>query len=252
MSRYLLVDEDGNTYPITNGSFKLIDDDATTDLDIIEKSYRAGAVLPGIQRDASKELIFQIDINEPTDILYRDKINTLYYQARKAIKIRDSILSIETDVRIIGKSAIFDEGGYLRGSVITLTFQQILPYWEDINYIIEPETTGDIVIDNTGYVDTPPIITVQANGIVNKFLIQIAETGVGIGVADLAFGSVNADTYIIDNVDGEILLEGILRNQKIIEGTGFFNLRVGINTIQTTATSGSVSVTIKYKRRYYF
>ena len=253
MIRYSLIDSNDNTYDIDNKSFKLLSDDFDIEVDIVERSYQAGADFPGIQRDASKELTFQYDINLPDDSSFRDEINLITQKFRSTVKIWDKKLNLTTDVLYASQSIQYDEGGFLRGAKINVTFTQLTPYWEDKDFNTEIQsglTAGIITINNAGYIETPAIFTIVADGNITKFSLRITETGDGIVIKDLQFGTVGLDTYIIDNSEGTAELNQILRNNKIQQGTGFFNLAVGINTIEFIA-NGSAQIQAQWKRRYY-
>jgi hypothetical protein len=259
--RYMLITEDTtnlveneNYYIINNGSCKILEDIFPVETDIIERSFVDGAIAPGETRGTSKDLPFKIDFNNPSEQSFRTYYNTLLYWIRKAIRIRDRINQIETDVRVIEDSIIYDEGGQFKGSVLNVTFKQLIPFWKDVDWIEQSENlslTNQIIINNTGY-DTYPIFIVTVDQNLPKFLIKCIETNLGIGINDLNFGKTFLPTYIIDNENGEALLEGILRNDKIIAGTGFFHLRRGVNTLFVrTYNNIDVDFTIRYKRRYF-
>jgi hypothetical protein len=251
-NRYQFIDSDGDIYEVTNGTLKLLDDSGTIELDKVEKSYLEGAVVPGVQRDMSKQLIFQVNIDEQNDSDFRSEYNELLTRARETVTIKDKILSLQTDVRLVERSFSFDEGGQLRGGSFSFTFEQLTPYWEELTYRSASVETGDLTINNGGNLPTSPIITATTPGEqINRFLIKVVEDNFGIGISDLAFGTQGLNSYLIDCLNGEISLQGILRNQKILAGTGFFQLRRGQNTLRMKTTNDALAFTIQWKQRYW-
>ena len=253
MKRWALIDISNNKYEIDNKSFKLLTDDFIVEAETIERSYQPGADFPGLQRDASKELSFVHDLNISSENTFREEVNNITRQFRKTLIIRDQIRDIQTEVLYIGQSIEYDEGGFNKGAKITVNFKQIIPFWEDVdeNEVVETGTNiGVITINNSGYIETPPEITIEAEEQITKFSVRINETGDGILIRDLQFGINGLNTYIIDNKEGISELNQINRNNKIARDTGFFNLKVGINTI-IFESNGSASLTISWKRRYY-
>ena len=253
-NRYVLVLEDGSTYNIVDNTFKRLEDASTIEVDIIESSFQAGAEFPGIQRDQSKEITFQYNLDRSEEQLYRTRENSLRMKFRQTRYIRDMINNIETAVLLKENVIAYDDGGFNLGSVNTVTFVQLKPYWEDIDYSIEGDTGAIsnqiITIDNDGYVETPSIVTIRAIEAVTRFSVKLLQNGRGIIVQDLQFGTSGLDTYIIDNGTGTVELNQIDRKNKVRAGSGPFNLLVGRNDIEITSM-GQIIVQIKWKRRYY-
>jgi hypothetical protein len=250
--RYKLIDSLGAEYIINDPTFKLLEEENPVEVDFVERSFRAGDDVPGIQRDQAKDLNFQYDTND-TEGNFRNYVNEFIKQCRKALYIRDTYLNIEAEIRMTSHTNAYDEGGFHQGAVNTITFRMLKPYWQDIEYttITDTGTTADTyIINNTGYIETPAIFTLVALEAVTKYSIVRREDNFGIVVKDLQFGTEGLTTYIIDNADGTIELNGINRNETIVDGTGFFLLQPGVNTIDIT-TNGVVTVEIQYKRRYY-
>lgn len=259
-SRWKLIDSDSNEFPLVHGSLQIMDDTFPVEVEIIERSYTDGGIVPGETRGESKELAFRVDINRLLESGYRNVVNDMFYYIRKVVKIQDTINNIETDVRCVEKSITYDQGGFFHGSIVNFTLKQIIPFWWDINYIeiSEFESGSNILsINNDGYYDAWPIFILKTNIEIPKFLIKELNSGYGIGIGDLQFGKTNLDTYVIDCENGECLLGssetgGILRNTRILQGTNFFPLRRRINDLQVfTWLNRDVDFTCKYKRRYF-
>jgi hypothetical protein len=246
----MLIEEDNQQFIVENATLKIIEDTFPVEVDIIERSFTEGAIAPGEQRGTAKNLSLNIDINKTDEQIYRQAVNLLFSR-----KIRDRINNIETDIRLIEDTISYDEGGQFFGSRISFTLVQLIPYWRDVDFIEISETStlsNQIIVDNDGFFETPASFIVTTERNLQKFLIKVEENNLGIGLNDFAFGTVNLETYVIDNENGEALLGGILRNNRIIPGTGFFFLRQGINTINViTQNNVDIDFTVKYKRRYF-
>jgi hypothetical protein len=251
----MLINDEGEQFIINNGSFKIIDDTFPVETDITERSYTEGSIAPGETRGTTKQLVYQLNLDKQRESIFRSTANELIRRAREAVTIRDRINEIETDVRLGEFGISYDEGGQFRGSIKSITFNQLIPFWKDIEFIELSETStlsNQLIVDNDGYFETWPIFTLRADQNIQKFLIKVEETNLGIGLNDFSFGTVYNEIYVIDCENGEALLNGILRNNRIIGTTGFFPLRVGINTINvTTVNNIDLDFSVKYKRRYF-
>lgn len=253
MIRYQLIDENNNTWNLDDNTFRLLDDTSNIEADIIERTFTAGADFPGIQRDQSKVLTFNYSVNKPTDAEFRAVRNEQRFWFRKTRKIRDIILNTEVSAILESDSFQYDDGGFLRGGQGSVSFRLLKPFWQDVDWIVESDTglsSGFMTINNTGYIETPPYITVIALEDVPKFSVRVLETGNGFLLRDLQFSSDALNTYIIDCDEGTAELNGISREDQFQAGTGFFNLQVGTNTLEI-ASRGQISIEIKWKRRYY-
>lgn len=249
---YKLIDIDGNEHDVTLPDFRRKEDDLKIDTEIIERSSKAGAVQVGEQRDQSKELTFEYDWHDDDNDDFTEAMNELIYWLRKTVIIRNIDLNRETDVVLSGHNFSYSEGGFLRCSKNELTFKQLTPYWRDVNYITITEDSGGspVIVNNTGWIETPPIFTITALTNTTKFSIKDVESKKGIVIYDQDFSLNGLMTYIIDCKTGTAELETLKRNNRIRKGTGFFNLIPGVNTLEISS-NGSISVEIKYKRRFY-
>jgi hypothetical protein len=253
LNRYFLVDELDNEFELSDKSFQLLSNELTIEAELIQKSFRAGAEFPGVQRDQSSTLTFEYDVNLPDDTSYRTYMNTLLMWFRKTYKIKDKLLNLETRAIYTGNNIGYDRGGFLRGSANSVTFAQLLPYWQDVDYTTSTGsgTGGDILVFNVeGYIETPPLITITANSATSKFYLYVSETREGILIEDPFFGLNGLNTYIIDCAEGTAELNQQNRNETIKSGTGFFNFQVGTNTLEFSC-NGDCEIEVSYKNRYY-
>lgn len=253
-NRYILVLEDDTEYNLYDETFKRLEDSSTIEVDVIERSFQAGAEFPGVQRDQSKEITFQYNLDRREESLYRARENELRRLFRATRKIKDMKNGIQTDVLLREHVITYDDGGFNLGSVNNVVFIQLKPFWEDIDPFVEGDTGAIsnqiITIDNTGYIETPPVILLQAMEQVTKFSIVLLQNNQGIVVRDEQFGTSGLNTYIIDNSAGTVELNQIDRNNKVRPGTGPFNLLVGKNDIEINST-GQMITQIQWRRRYY-
>jgi hypothetical protein len=262
MSIYALLDENDNEIiSVTNETFTLLDDEFGISADIIPRSFSPGSDFPGIQRDESKSLNFSYDVNSNSDEIFRTTVNTLMKAFRKTRTIKDKTLKIQTEAIMVNHSIKYDSGSFLRGARLTVEFEQLTPYWEDLTYLSEDLATGtdgqaSLTINNTGFIETPPLITIITSNPCDQIYIENIGNNEGIEIQDEQFGINGLNIYIIDNKNGESELGpggGITpldRKNKIIDGTGFFNLQPGLNNLLFEMNC-AVTVQIQWKRRYY-
>jgi hypothetical protein len=251
--RYVLVDSEGNEYRILSKNFKRLEDDSSIEVDTINNTFRAGSEFPGIQRDEAKEIVFQYDLFSDSESTFRTAENEFREFLRKTVLIKDTERQIQTVVLLKNHNIAYEEGTFLHSSRNTVVLEQLKPFWEDITPQTVEETgsaSGVIIINNDGYVETPSTITITALEQNRKFSVYINETREGILIEDDQFGISGLNTYIIDNADGTAELNGINRNKKIKPTTGFFQLRVGINTV-IFEFAGESEIVLTYRRRYY-
>lgn len=261
MVRYSVLDENDNEFQFDENTFRLLDDSLKVETDIIEKSFTAGGFFAGIQRAKSKTLSFQYDINKVSNDLFRNRQNNLLEIFHKARILRDNTNKIETQIVIEGHSIGYDDGGYFRGASNTIEFTQLIPYWYDIDYTqktvsIGTDGIGSVKIENQGNLETPSVITIDTDNLCDDMFLYIQETLDGIRILDDQFGLNELNRYIIDNEEGISEIgqsgspNGIDRKNKIVNGTGFFNFQVGVNTL-IFIMSSTVEIIIKWKNRYY-
>jgi hypothetical protein len=254
LDRYTLVTQSGTEYNVPDKTMRVLSRSFSVDLDVIERSFRPGANLIGVPRQQSTTLDFQFQQNYPVEKTFRDYMNNLLYWLNNVVLIRDNVNNIETDIILEGNEINYDNGGFNLGTTgNTITFRQLKPFWRDVNETVVTESgsgSNYITIQNNGYIETPGVITLTAIEPTTKFSLRILETGNGILIEDLEFGLNGLDIYIIDNENGVSSLSGLNRNNKIRNGTGFFNFQVGTNTLEFIY-NGNLGIEVSYKQRYY-
>lgn len=251
---YKLIDIDNNEYTITLPNFRIEEEELKVDVNVIERSYKAGAVVSGEKRDKSKDLSFVFDTWKRTDATFRNYVNELIKWLRKAVKIQNVTTGVETDIALDKYSLKYEDGAVYRLASGDVVLKQLTPYWWDI---VETtvSTTGSsltnlLTIDVIGEIEIPFIVTITALEGITKFSIKNATSGEGILIQDLDFGINGLTIYLINMKEGTAELNGISREQNIKQGTGFFNFLPGVNQIEILA-DGQMVTEITYKNRYY-
>lgn len=251
---YKLLDIDNNEYIITLPNFRIEEEELKVDVNVIERSYKAGAVVSGEKRDKSKDLSFVFDTWKRTDSTFRDYVNELIKWLRKAVKIQNITTGVETDIALDKYSLKYEDGSVYRLASGDVSFKQLTPYWWDI---LETSVSQSGVslseilnINVISEIEIPFTITLTALDGITKFSVKNLTSGEGILIQDLDFGLNGLEIYIIDMKEGTSELNGISREQNIKQGTGFFNLFSGVNQIEIQA-NGQLGVEIVYKNRFY-
>jgi hypothetical protein len=247
------MDLEGNEKNFPDKTLFFLEAQFKIDADFIEKSNRDGADIIGLDRVESKELPFQFQVwGKEQD--FRKNLNELFFWFRKTKYVIDTVNKIRAKVNISEQSLKYIMGGFNRFSDTTVNFKMLSPYWEDSEETVESLSsisTGQIVIENDGYAPTPPIFEIAALEPTSKFSIIIQETIEGIAIKDLQFGNNGLDNYYIDCDEGLAELDNNTdRSEFIREGTGFFNLIVGTNTL-LISSNGEIDVTVRYRRRWW-
>jgi hypothetical protein len=257
MASYTLVDIDDNTYNLPLDIVIPDDEKVKAENQVIERSFRDGAVFTGLLRIKSNEITLQLPHWNTTDAGFRSLINTIMAWCLKAVTLRDNTRSIETSIVYEQSSIKWDKGSHLRSSDNTITFTRLNPYWEDIAYTIDTvpgtpvETTGSFVITNAGYTEMPVLITLSSPaGLVPEMIFFVTENNQGITIEDPAFGNNVLDIFIINTNSGVCTLNGNKRSQYITANTGFPVIPFGSGTFNYDIL-GNVGFTVKYKARYF-
>ena len=254
MGRYTLVNSSGLELNIDDKTLRILSRSFSIDLDIIERSYKSGANLIGIPRQQSTTIDFQYQQNYKSEQDFRTYMNNLLYWLNNVVLLKDTVNNTETELVLEENEINYDNGCFNHATTgNTISFRQLKPFWTDtVPTIITESGSGSSIfrVNNNGYIETPPIITLTALSPTTKFSLRVLETGNGILIEDLEFGLEGLNIYIIDNEDGTAELSGLNRNNKIRSGTGFFNFPVGVSTLEFVY-NGDLQIEISYKRRYY-
>ena len=264
MIEYALSDSYGNEFNLNGSSSSLLGILKNTftiketilerEINIIQKSYKDGAVCPGTQRSQSKSLPFSFEIAIDDVSLFKSNFNNLEYWCRKAEKIIDKTNNLITPVKFKELSIPYDAGSLMKSATCSLVFVQLDPYWFNEEYTVLNRSGAAIEIPyvNNGFVDAFPVITLEANSGCQDIVIIESTTRRGLIITDFSFGQEEAyNTLTIDCEEGKVLLSGFTgtRNNRIKAGTGFFHLPVGSGNIEIQ-TSVSVDAEVKFRKGY--
>lgn len=253
---YQLIDINNNVFTLPDKFLIPGDDKFSIDIDLIERTFRDGSIFPGISRIKARDISFTYNQYANNNSGFRDFFNEFFMWAFKAVKIRNATLNIETDIKLSSGDLKYDKGSHIRSSDNSLTFKQLNPFWEDVNYTTvnisgtPTKTTGTYVINNTGWAEMPCLITLTASLQATYILFQFIENNQGIYIADSGFGVKANDVYIINNKDGIITLNNFKRNQYIFQGTGFFMCPVGTGSLYYEIDT-NCAIKIEYKKRFF-
>jgi phage-related protein len=260
MINYALEDADGNRFNINGEAIENPTRESSfipqfkfrRDIDLIEKTYLPGAVLMNTPRLKSCDLAIEYTRANPDSGLFRTVENELLFWLNKTKYLVDLDSEIKTRVECDASTIKFRDGSLFHAARCNVSFKQLEPFW-----ILETEFTDldsgtDIIFEvtNNGSLDTPIDFVLDTAILCPSFIIRNLTTGIGIAIEDNSFGVGSLDTYIIDNTNGFVYLEYILRMANIRQGTGFFMLQPGSNEINILADV-SVDVTYSYFERYF-
>lgn len=263
MAHWVLEDADGVTFDLSafgNSVFKaalFLDNDSFTNrFQEIKKSYTDGSTVPGTSNIDSKILNFKFVITYPADDLFRNMVNELTYNLRKATNLLETDEGLRTSIKFKDMKLPYGKGGHKRIAEGSFSFLQLTPFWEGTTAIEDDGSGTDfaLTMDNIGAIPSPPTILLTTAAITQEFTIYISETKDGMNVKDLQFGSVGVPNYTLDNVNGNIILGdlagvAVTRNDRIKGGTGFFKVPVGefnINFISLVSCDMEVSFFPRY------
>jgi len=251
---------DDLTYNISDLNSDRIDfrrGETSLNLDIVEKSFRNGAVLIGERRIASKELSIGLEVFDDDDTGFRSSFNNFCYYASQVEYIEDTDNNIRTKVEFAGygDNPYQTQGSINRGGYIDLKFIQLTPFWEDLTAQTDTDTGTDLTfsLNNSGYLDCPPTFTIAASALCTSILIYISDPVRGIEIQDLSFGyDSTLDDYVINCEDGTALMgdDSYNRNDRIRGGSGFFDFPVGAFTLNAEFAV-SCQCDISWRRRYW-
>lgn len=251
---YQIIDSLGNTFDLNYPDLFVSSDVMQSDIKIIEKTFRDGAVFAGIMRIKSKDIDFVYAQYDTTDTTFRTAINQLASWCKKAYTIKNVTLSIQTNVVFDSIDVTYEQGSLYRYAKATFKFKRLNPFWENstaTNYTIAGVaggTSGTISITNNGWFEVLPIITLDAAELITKIIFHIPSTNEGMYVKDLQFGLSGLTQYIIDNTQGFIKLGGYKRNQNIQQGTGFFQFPIGTFDFYYMV-NGNAAISIDFNER---
>lgn len=230
--------------------------DQTRETDTFERSANDGAQKIGETRIASAIIMMSVEVDQPSDTLYRSVVNGLYKELVQTEYLEDTDNDIRTRVELQTFTEEPDNeiGSVMRGGRLNFEFKQLTPYWEDAT---ENSETGSgtnpvISVTNNGALPTQPTVELTVSGLCENVAVYVNSNKEGIEINDLSFGSA-ADLYdyTINCFEGTIELgdNNLDRNNRIRTNTGFFTIPIGTQQIDVL-TDVSITAVIKWRNRY--
>lgn len=219
---------------------------------IEDKTFQDGGFQTGESRQKSRQIEFDFTYTNNNESLFRNKINELIYECKKATYLKDLEQEIQTKIIFQGVEIKYETGGFNMHAKFTLRFEIVDSYWEDCIDTYEQKfidgATGTLTINLDTYVETP-------------FLFNAAKVTTS---GTFSFGNSNGDGLIIqvdpllvdplyfaiDTNLGMVYIDDAESNNAITQNTGFFYLQPGGNQISCAATYIE-TISITYRKRYY-
>jgi hypothetical protein len=250
--RWTLFDIAGNSLNIDDKTFKFMEAEFKIEQDIIERSSQDGADLIGLTRVKSRSLPFEFVMYDTNEQNFRTRLNTYMMWFRNAVYLYDTINKLRADISLDTPTIKYTTGSFNHVCDCTIEFKMLNPFWEgeEITEQLSSISSGMITINNNGYATTPPILYITALVPTTKFSIIINENRDGIAIQDLQFGTQGLNYYIIDCKEGTCELNSTDRSENIRNGTNYFNLILGVNTL-LVSSNGDIDIIVKYRERFW-
>lgn len=263
MIEYQLKDAEGTTYSLNGDSVTVAlkksvtfsKDSFSIDNKVAERSFTPGSVLIGNSRFKQRVLTLMLSRTNNDMDTFRSELNDFLYFVSKTRYIVDVTNNMQIEVVPESIDIDYEDGALKKLSENEINFVVLTPFWESL---IEEEYTGtaaadsteEVSISNSGFFEAPLKITLEASSQVSSIQIYLVDANTGITVEDALFGSVGYDTMIIDCKLGKASIGELNRNLSILDGTGFFSIPVGSDTLRIIPTE-ELDYTINFKKRFF-
>ena len=257
---FALEDSDGNTFNLNDTEIDSPARESLTldqikfkrEIKLSEKSYLPGAVLLNTPRCTSGDLSLRYVRANDNDDTFRSAENNLLNWLSKAVYLVNVTKGIKTRIECDAHTIRSEEGALFLAGKQNMSFKQLNPYWETIADFTGESVGAHILLDitNDGFLPTQMDFTLETAHICNTITIKNNTTGYGIIIQDSSFGNGALTHYYINNTTGLTYLEDVLRVANIQQGTGFFDLAVGENSVEIT-TPVPVTMDYTFKKRYF-
>lgn len=225
---------------------------------------KSGGVVTGDEQVDARDINIGFKNLAESDQAYIDQMNEVagfLVPENGPFYLEDRALDRRTEVRFISMSDEPAEGNVMRvADNNKLALKMLDAHWEDLDEIIvSGESSGvtnndTIPVNNTGPIDSYPVITVTALATVSEFTLSNDTLGISckLGTNNFVTGAI----FTIDCINGIITLnDGISEqeaSQYLFNGTGFLRLAPGANSISYQSSFGDVLIEIAYRRRFPF
>jgi len=257
---FALEDIDGNTFNLNDTEISSPARESLTldqvkfkrDVKLSEKSYLPGAVLLNTPRYESGDLTLRYTRAHNNFDTYRANENELLEWLSKAVYLINVTKEIKTRIECDAHTIKSEEGALFLAGRQTISLKQLNPFWETTADFTDDDEGDNIVfsVTNDGFLPAQMDFTLETEEICDTITIKNNTTGYGIIIQDSSFGNGALTHYYIYNTTGLTYLEDVLRVANVQQGTGFFDLAVGVNEIEIT-TPVSISAAYTFKKRYF-
>ena len=263
MIEYQLKDKDDNTFDVNGDSVTLAfkesftqgEDSFSFDNRIVERSFLPGSSLIGEKRLQSKSFILSFVYANPEDTAFRAALNEILMWIAKTAYIVDVTHNMQIKVTSDKANIGYDRGSLKLSGDHSIEFTALTPYWEDLTEDSETgtalkDTIKEIAVNNEGWLETYPVITLIATVATDDVQIYINSDNTGIQIQDSSFGTTGNLTMVIDCGKGLVSINDDDRNVSVVSGTGFFPIPIGEDTINILSNQ-EIEYTIEWYKRYY-
>lgn len=260
---YQLADCEGETLalndvtaqPIEQESTTLGEDNFTYNTKIVPRSGQDGAVALGDTLIDSRELTVSFNRAYADYNDLRTKENELLAFLKRVTCLIDVTNNRRISVSPLSYKLGSDPGCYHHSTNNSITFEALIPYWENLTEttVTQTLTGGDIneiSLSVNGSSPPPPVITLDCAEACTTLQMYISENKQGIEINDSILGSAGFEIMTVDNKLGTVKISNLDRSQNIVAGTGFFDLLLGASTL-VVIPEGDLDITIAYNERYY-
>lgn len=253
-----IVNDNGDELPLPG--WMLSEPDLKRRLGVEKRFGKAGGYITGDRETDARSLTLETDFTGRTDAEYKAQFDEFLRIVDKRF-FPYFIIDLDNDIRFEAEfqrmSPNVQKGMEQRWAGIAIDLIMIESYWEDLVATEEssPSTGtpsgGTLSAENTGSVETFPIITISPTANNNAFTLfnNTIEDLISIGSS----GFVPGTTITIDAQEGTVLLSDGTTSTDIdftvADGTGFFVLAPGVNEIEYTSSFGSADITIEWRNR---
>lgn len=238
---------DSNTFHLEIGDYDI-------DAKIIDNSLMDGSQEVSNRRVESPKPTMTADISYENTTDFRTFVNSLLAAFYRSIYIEDT--EDDTRIKVVPTRArvSYEKGARNHYGKIDLR-------WNAINAAVESRTQSTDTQNTTASVQlnynidagdkqNTVVMELDAAAACNSITIVNVTNGETLIIQDPLFGT-TADTLIIDNTEGTLMLGAIDRKEYIVDGTSFFRLEPGTNELQIT-TAAACNVETRWYKRYWF
>jgi len=232
-------------------------------LGIQERFAKPGGYITGDRETKARNFSVERDIASMTDSEYTSFMSSLvnvFDKTKTPFFLVDTDNDRRVEIELSRITPATKKGLEMKLTPIKLSLIMIESYWEDLTAIESSSGSGGLatgetlIISNTGVVNIYPVITLSPYSNNSAFSLINNTTNDIITIGSTAF--VPGTELEIDAQEGTLYLsDGTTRTEissAIADGSGFFFIAPGDNTISYDSVFGNINITISYRIRYAF